>query len=97
MRSPENRFEFERSSEQEPDLEFCLRTLTGEVIGKKIDTMTDRYLIQQINASHIQDTPQGSLLRCQVKGCAAECVLAKKKSGVLKLVSQSGTGICEQK
>ncbi len=98
MRSVEGgRFESkpEVKVEHEPELEMCLRRLTVQVVGKEIDTTIDRYLIHQVNNSHVANTPQGSLLKCQVEGCAAECILAKK-SGVLKLLSQSGTGLCEQ-
>lgn len=91
MRSLESRPELvEQKVEYEPELELCLRVLTTEIVGKEVDKITDRYLIQQINASKRGVASQGLLFKCQVAGCNAKCVLKKTRRGVLKLVAQSG-------
>lgn len=96
MRSPESRFErLNPRVEYEPDLELCLRVLTKEVEGKEVDAITDKYLIRQIDASKVGETPQGFVLKCLVTGCEAKCTLKKTRKGVLKLVSQSGECIRE--
>ncbi len=99
---------FERNFEKEPvrietsvetefELELCLRRLTQEVVGRKIGVELGIQLVRQINTSHIKNTNDGALMQCLVKGCTAECILAKNSREVLRLISESGTGICEKR
>ena len=75
--------------------EWCLRRLQAQAVGRQVDTTIDRYLIEQVNASHVGDNPEGHVLKCQIGGCAAQCVMVNEV-GILREVSESGVGLCEQ-
>ncbi len=77
------------------DYDWCLKHLMDQAEGRVIDIVADEQLVDQINGSHISDTPAGHLTKCQVAGCALLC-LSYNQGGVLRIIDQQGHAVCEQ-
>lgn len=76
------------------DRDWCLRSLMGQADGRQIDTLTDGYLIEQLNASHVDDVEDGYVTECQVGGCALAC-FSTNEQGILRVQVQSGEAACD--
>lgn len=86
---------YEMQQEVAINRDWCLRSLISQAEGRQIDTGTDGYLIEQLNASHIGDTPEGNVTQCQIGGCAV-CCLPENESGVLHLKASDSQAVCDQ-
>ena len=76
------------------DREWCLRRLIVQAQDRQIDPIADKYLIEQLNASHTESSNIGDTTECQVGGCALRC-LTTNDGGILKLRLTTGTLKCD--
>lgn len=85
----------EMQANEAVDRDWCLRSLTIQAVGRKIDNLADTYLIEQLNDSVVSVTDAGVISKCQEMGCALMC-LTRNSGGVLQRLQEDGQAACEK-
>jgi len=88
-------FELDRSHEVFVERDWCLRSLLGQAAGRQLDNVANSYLIENINASLVDDreTTVGHITKCKVVDCGLSCLHTNER-GILKLIGEAGEAFC---